>query len=162
MPRRTHASQNPPAEQVGTDSIDVVAGEPPVPLTVWRTPSGVGQASISPRLADRLNAAYSRPGEAVVDLTEDHALATAATAGGRRHHQGWFTDASALVIGPPTPRTAPVPDGSGGPDSRARRRRGTEPEPAGIAVSVGAWLAAPHPPPARHAPTAGSTAPPRS
>src|SRR2546430_4713689 len=133
MPRRTHASQNPPAEQAGTDSIDVVAGEPPVPLTVWRTPSaGVGQASISPRLADRLIAAYSRPGEAVVDLTEDHALAGAATAGGRRHHPGWFTDASALVIGPPTPRTSPVPDSSGGPDSRVRRRRGTEARPAGV------------------------------
>src|SRR5438067_5292918 len=124
MPRRTHVSQNAPAGQAGTDPIDVVAGEPPVPLTVWRTPAGVGQASISPRLAERLIAAYSQPVEAVVDLTEDHALAGAATTGGRRHHPGWFTDGSALVIGPPTPRTAPVPDGCDGPDSRARRRRG--------------------------------------
>src|SRR2546423_1189330 len=50
MPRRTHASQNPPAEQVGTDSIDVVAGEPPVPLTVWRTPSGTAPTAGPPPL----------------------------------------------------------------------------------------------------------------
>jgi hypothetical protein len=81
MPRRAHASQNPPAERAGIVPIDVVAGEPAVPLTVWRTPTGVGQASISPRLAERLITAYSRPGEAVVDLTEDHALAGAATVG---------------------------------------------------------------------------------
>src|SRR5438034_7137550 len=156
MPRRAHASQTPPAQRAGTDPIDLVAGDPPVPLTVWRTPSGVGQASISPRLADRLIAAYSQPGEAVVDLTEDHALAAAATAGGRRHHPGWFTDASALVIGPPSPRTATVPDGCGGPDVRVRRRRGTEPEPAGIAEWFGDDLTDPHLPPAGATATAGT------
>src|SRR5205823_4644344 len=126
----------------------------PVPLTVWRTPAGVGQASISPRLADRLVIAYSQPGEAVVDLTEDHALAGAATTGGRRHHPGWFTDASALVIGPPTPRTAPVPDN---PDTRVRRRRrGQESEPAAIAAWFGDDLTDPHLPPSGAAPTPGT------
>jgi hypothetical protein len=133
----------------------VVAGELPVPLTVWRTPSGAAQASISPRLADRLIAAYSQPGEAVVDLTEDHALATAATMGGRRHHPGWFTDASALVIGPPTPRPAPVPDGPTVGLGR-RRRRGVELEPAAIAAWFGDDLTDPHLPPPGTAPTVGT------
>ncbi len=155
MPRRTHASQNPPAQGAGTDPIDVVAGEPPVPLTVWRTPAGVGQASISPRLADRLIAAYSQPGEAVVDLTDDHALAGAATAGGRRHHPGWFTDTSALVIGPPTPRPSPVPDAATARPGR-RRRRGEEVEPAAIAAWFGDDLTDPHLPPSGTTPTAGT------
>ena len=130
MPRRPHASQNPPARHAGNEPTDLVAGDPPVPITVWRTPAGVGQASISPRLADRLVAAYSQPGEVVIDLTEDHALAGAAAQGGRRHHPGWFTDASALVIGPPTPpdpgtaasRTPRARTGGGAGRSRSRRR----------------------------------------
>lgn len=84
MPRRTHASQNPPAPGAGTDPIEVIAGDPPVPLTVCRTPARVGQASsVSPRLADRLVTAYRQPGEAVVDLTEDHARTGTATVGTR-------------------------------------------------------------------------------
>ncbi|WFE51210.1 hypothetical protein [Micromonospora sp. WMMD1155] len=84
---------------------DLVAGDPPVPLTVWRTARTPGDAgrSIGTRLADRLIAAYSRPGEAVVDLTTDHALTSACAAGARRHHPAWFTDASSLIIGPATP-----------------------------------------------------------
>ncbi|MGC4856645.1 hypothetical protein ACLQ24_25555 [Micromonospora sp. DT4] len=84
---------------------DLVAGDPPVPLTVWRTARTPGDAgrSIGTRLADRLIAAYSRPGEAVVDLTTDHALTSACVAGARRHHPAWFTDASSLIIGPATP-----------------------------------------------------------
>lgn len=83
---------------------DLVAGDPPVPLTVWRTARTPGDAgrSIGTRLADRLIAAYSRPGEAVVDLTTDHALTSACAAGARRHHPAWFTDASSLIIGPAT------------------------------------------------------------
>ncbi|MFC3504122.1 hypothetical protein ACFOOK_24565 [Micromonospora krabiensis] len=84
---------------------DLVAGDPPVPLTVWRTARTPGDArrSIGTRLADRLIAAYSRPGEAVIDLTTDHALTSACAAGARRHHPAWFTDASSLIIGPATP-----------------------------------------------------------
>ncbi|MEV6931400.1 hypothetical protein AB0M46_43850 [Dactylosporangium sp. NPDC051485] len=84
--------------------VDVVAGDPPVPITVWRTArtSGDHGASIPARLARRLVAAYSRPGEAVVDLTADHALTTASTTGGRRHHRAWFTDVASLIIGPAT------------------------------------------------------------
>ncbi|RAO38657.1 hypothetical protein PSN13_00776 [Micromonospora saelicesensis] len=89
---------------VDPTSTDLVAGDPPVPLTVWRTARTPGDAgrSIGTRLAGRLISAYSRPGEAVVDLTTDHALIQACAAGARRHHPAWFTDASSLIIGPAT------------------------------------------------------------
>ncbi|MEU8299699.1 hypothetical protein AB0C04_20800 [Micromonospora sp. NPDC048909] len=96
--------------------IDLVAGDPPVPVTVWRTariPTDAGR-SVGGRLAYRLVAAYSRPGEVVVDLTGDHALAAVCAAGGRRHHPGWFTDASSLIIAASTP--SPRPDPTALPD----------------------------------------------
>src|SRR5205814_1185997 len=112
MPRRAHTPPDtpPPAQPAGAAAIDLVAGDPPVPITVWRTPCGDGQASVPLRLAQRLVSAYSRPGEVVIDVTDDHALCDAAGHGGRRHHPGWFTDASTLVIGPPTPTPAPTRD----------------------------------------------------
>jgi hypothetical protein len=105
-PPTTAPGTTPPA-QPGTrpdaeHSTDLVAGNPPVPITVWRTPTGNDQASIPTRLAQRLVAAYSRPGEAVVDLTDDHALTDATLRAGRRHYPGWFTDAAALIIGAST------------------------------------------------------------
>ncbi|MEU5529437.1 hypothetical protein ABZ744_21130 [Micromonospora chersina] len=90
---------------------DVVAGDPPVPVTVWRTArtgADTGR-SIGARLAYRLVAAYSRLGDPVVDLTFDHALAAVCHAGRRRHHPGWFTDVSSLIIGPATAPTPPGP-----------------------------------------------------
>ncbi|MFI7650334.1 hypothetical protein ACIBTZ_30265 [Micromonospora sp. NPDC049460] len=114
----------PPA--VDPTLIDLVAGDPPVPVTVWRTARGPADAgrSIGARLAYRLVAAYTRPGEVVVDLTADHALTAVSTAGGRRHHPGWFTDASSLIIGPATPPARPDPaalseDGDDVPDMSA-------------------------------------------
>ncbi|MGC4857008.1 hypothetical protein ACLQ24_27450 [Micromonospora sp. DT4] len=94
-----------PLAGVDPTPTDLVAGDPPVPLTVWRTARTPGDAgrSIGTRLADRLIAAYSRPGEAVVDLTPDHALTSACAAGARLHHPAWFTDASSLIISPATP-----------------------------------------------------------
>lgn len=93
---------------------DLVAGDPPVPLTVWRTARTGADAArgIGTRLAARLVAAYSRPGEAVVDLTDGHTLAAACAAGARRHHPGWFTEAASLIIGPATP---PAPAGASAP-----------------------------------------------
>ncbi|SCL17863.1 hypothetical protein [Micromonospora inyonensis] len=84
--------------------IDLIAGNPPVPITVWRTARTGAEihASLPARLAYRLVAAYSRPGEAVVDLTTDHALTAICARGGRRHHRAWFTDRSSLIIGPNT------------------------------------------------------------
>ncbi|MEH0986436.1 hypothetical protein [Micromonospora sp. CPCC 205556] len=97
--------------EVDPTLIDLVAGDPPVPITVWRTASGPADTgrTISARLAYRLAAAYSRPGEAVVDLTGDHALTSVCATGARRHHPGWFTDASSLIIGAATPPTRPDP-----------------------------------------------------
>jgi hypothetical protein len=84
---------------------DLIAGDPPVPITVWRTARTEADAgrSIGARLAARLIAAYSRPGEIVVDLTDGHALTQACAIGGRLHHPAWFTDASSLIIGPASP-----------------------------------------------------------
>jgi hypothetical protein len=101
---KAHTPPNPPPPAPpGEPSIDLVAGDPPVPITVWRTPPGDDQASIPTRLAQRLIAAYSRPGEAVIDLTDDHALSGAALAAGRRHHPGRFTAASRLIVGGASP-----------------------------------------------------------
>ncbi|MGC5288915.1 hypothetical protein [Micromonospora sp. DT231] len=103
--------------------IDLIAGDPPVPITVWRTArTDADPHTILPtRLAYRLVAAYSRPGEAVADLTTDHVLAPICAQGGRQHHRAWFTDSSSLIIGPATagppapttttnPLTAPEPE----------------------------------------------------
>ena len=85
--------------------IDLVTGDPPVPITVWRTARTDAEThtSLPTRLAYRLVAAYSRPGEAVVDLSTAHALTAICARGGRRHHRAWFTDSSRLIIGPATP-----------------------------------------------------------
>ncbi|MEU2661452.1 hypothetical protein [Micromonospora sp. NPDC007220] len=94
-----------PYAEVDPTPTDLVAGDPPVPLTVWRTartPEDAGH-SVGARLAARLISAYSRPGEAVVDLTTGHALARSCAAGDRRHHPAWFTGASSLIVGPATP-----------------------------------------------------------
>jgi hypothetical protein len=94
-----------PAAEVDPNLIDLVPGDPPVPITVWRTARTDTDAgrSIPTRLAARLVTAYSRPGEAVVDLTDDHSLTAACAIGRRRHHPAWFTEASSLIIGPATP-----------------------------------------------------------
>jgi hypothetical protein len=98
---------DPGPTRVEATFIDQVPGEPPVPITVWRTARTDADAgrAIPTRLAARLVAAYSRPGDAVVDLTDDRGLAAACRTGRRRHHPAWFTDASSLVIGPATPPT---------------------------------------------------------
>jgi hypothetical protein len=131
----------PPAQSGGEPSIDWVAGDPPVPITVWRTPAGDDQATIPARLAQRVIAAYSRPGEAVIDLTPDHALTDATLGGGRRHYPGWFTDASALIIATTTPsadtgQAEPEPGVHAGTQT-GRGRRGTEVEPAELAAWFG-------------------------
>jgi len=158
--RRAHTpsdSSGSPAEPGGephTDpQADLVAGDPPVPISVWRTPTGDDQASIPVRLAQRLVATYSRPGEVVVDVTDDHALTVAAVDGGRRHHKGWFTDASALIIGPPTPPADAGTDDGPAVRPRAgspRRRRRVEADPLELAAWFGDDLTDPDLPPQRH------------
>jgi hypothetical protein len=110
----THSTPKPPATG-GTQShpgdSDLIAGNPPVPITVWRTAHTDGEpaGTIGRRLADRIVSAYSRAGEAVVDLTTGHALTAACATGSRRHHRSWFTDASSLIVGPAS--QPPVPSG---------------------------------------------------
>ncbi|WP_374273657.1 hypothetical protein [Actinoplanes sp. M2I2] len=83
---------------------DLVPGSPPVPITVWRSARTESDTAgqIGARLAARLVAAYSRPGEAVVDLTDGHALTYVCTTGGRQHHPAWFSGPASLIIGPAT------------------------------------------------------------
>ncbi|MFY1700181.1 hypothetical protein ACN28G_00205 [Micromonospora sp. WMMA1923] len=112
-----HSSSR-PAPRGGTSpvpSMDLVPGDPPVPITVWRTARSGGDqhAAVSGRLAYRLVAAYSRPGDTVVDLTDGHVLDSACLRGGRGHHPAWFTTASALVIGRRTPERPAGHDGGG-------------------------------------------------
>ncbi|GIM90140.1 hypothetical protein [Paractinoplanes toevensis] len=85
-------------------SIDLVAGDPPVPITVWRTARSEQDTSrsIPTRLAYRIVAAYSHPGEAVIDLTDGHAMAGVTASGGRVHHKAWFSDIATLTVGPPS------------------------------------------------------------
>ncbi len=111
------ADPDPDPDPVGIDPtlIDQVPGEPPVPITVWRTAGTDADAgrAIPTRLAARLVAAYSHPGDAVIDLTNDHSLAAACHTGRRRHHPAWFTDASSLIIGPAAlPAEAPTATGN--------------------------------------------------
>jgi hypothetical protein len=68
------------------DDIDVVPGTPPVPITVWRTPTGGGPHG--DRLAARLLAAYTRRGELVHDTTGQAVVRQAAMAAARRYHTG--------------------------------------------------------------------------
>ena len=121
--------------------IDLVAGDPPVPITVWRTAhTGTDhRRGVGARLAYRLVAAYSRPGDTVVDLTTGHAFTTACGTGRRRHHPGWFTDAASLIIGPATPPAEPT-----------RRAAGAsaDGEPPDLAAWFGDDLTDPDPHPA--------------
>jgi hypothetical protein len=129
MSEHTPQQHHDPVHPVGQPEadptqIDLIAGTPPVPITVWRTAHTDGDAAriVSARLAYRLVAAYSRPGDAVVDLTAGHTLTAACTAGRRRHHPAWFTDTASLIIGPaaPTDDTAEAASSDGDlPDLRA-------------------------------------------
>jgi hypothetical protein len=72
------------AELAERPDVDLVPGDPPVPITVWRTPAGDG-TTLSPRLAARLLAAYTRAGDVVFDATTDPVLAQAADTAARRY-----------------------------------------------------------------------------
>jgi hypothetical protein len=67
--------------------IDVVPGDPPVPITVWRVadPDDVHRHDpdgLTGRTAQLLVALYTRPGDTIVSLGDDPAIAGAAGAGG--------------------------------------------------------------------------------
>jgi hypothetical protein len=100
-PRRPHQDPAHPTTGDATET-DLILGDPPVPITVWRTARTTDDTGhpVGVRLAARLIAGYSRQSESVVDLTTDHALTAACIAGGRQHYPAWFTGAASLIIGP--------------------------------------------------------------
>jgi hypothetical protein len=71
-------------ELADSPDVDLVPGDPPVPITVWRTPAGDG-TGLSPRLAARLLAAYTRAGDVVFDATTDQVFARAVDTAARRY-----------------------------------------------------------------------------
>jgi hypothetical protein len=93
--------------------IDLVAGDRPVPTALWRTPAGDHPAPISRRLAYRLIAAYTEPGDTVVDLTDISTVADATVTGARIHVRAAFADGRLVVTG----------TGANPVDPPARRRR---------------------------------------
>ena len=106
---------------VGTSpvpSIDLLAGNPRVPITVWRTARSDQDASrrIPARLASRMIAAHSYPGEAVIDLTEGHALTEVAVAGGRLYHKAGLSDEA-------TPTAVIAAETGTGPSRSSERSR---------------------------------------
>jgi hypothetical protein len=79
------------SELIAAGDIDVVPGDPPVPIAVWRVagvdaPYGHGNAdALTPRMAALLVGSYTRPGDTIVSVGGDPALAGAAGAGGRTY-----------------------------------------------------------------------------
>ena len=92
------STPTPPTAGNGDDGIDVVPGDPPVPLTVWRTPAGPDPTPIPTRLAYRLLAAYTDPGDTIIDLTHSPAIADVAATGNRSLVHARFTPTNALVV----------------------------------------------------------------
>jgi len=79
------------SELIAAGDIDVVPGDPPVPISVWRV-AGVDAAAghssadaLTPRMAALLVGSYTSPGDTVVSIGGDPALAGAAGAGGRTY-----------------------------------------------------------------------------
>jgi hypothetical protein len=102
-PHRSEPTPQPPDGPTGRDAddplglshliasgvIDVVPGDPPVPITVWRVadgPYGHHHAEgLTGRTAQLLVALYTRAGDIIVSLGDDPAIAGAAGAGGCRY-----------------------------------------------------------------------------
>jgi hypothetical protein len=85
------------ADAADAADVDAVPSDPPVPITVWRTPVAGDGGLLGHPLAARLLAAYTRRGDTVLDATTppdsadavgpggDPVLAGAAAAAGRAH-----------------------------------------------------------------------------
>src|SRR5689334_21659238 len=79
----TEAVHLPAAQAVGA----IVAGEPPVPITVWHVPAARPDETMSITLAERLVANFTHGRRLVLDLTDGEQLARAATAAQRRYRR---------------------------------------------------------------------------
>lgn len=77
------------SELIAAGDLNVVSGDPPVPIAVWRVADAiVGHPAadrLTPRMAALLVGSYTRPGDTVVSVGDDPALAGAAGAGGRTY-----------------------------------------------------------------------------
>jgi hypothetical protein len=79
------------AELANANVPDVVDGVPPVPINVWRltdvsrSRARQPDSGLTPHLAVLLLGVFTRPGDLVVDVAADPALAGVARAGARRH-----------------------------------------------------------------------------
>jgi hypothetical protein len=127
------------ADLIAAGVLDVVPGDPPVPVSVWRaTPAQDAPVSpaalyrgLTPSLAARLLAIYTDPGQTVIDITGDPAIAGAAGAGARRYLSFDLADVDLaardlrgdvgliLLRWPPLTPPATVPGRGAGPDPRA-------------------------------------------
>jgi hypothetical protein len=75
-----HPGQPNPADPAS--GVDVVPGDPPVPVNIWRLPAGE-DGPVGARLAARLLAEYTRPKDFVYDNVPSPVLRKAAQAAGR-------------------------------------------------------------------------------
>jgi hypothetical protein len=79
------------SELVAAGDLDIGPGAPPVPVAVWRVADVDNRyghttaAGLTPRLAALLVGFYTGPGDTVVSVGHDPALAGATGAGGRRY-----------------------------------------------------------------------------
>jgi hypothetical protein len=64
---------------------DIVAGEPPVPITVWHVPAARAGETMSITLAERLVMNFTLGRRLVIDLTDGEQLSRAANAARRRY-----------------------------------------------------------------------------
>ena len=97
-PIPTHPFDHEPDPDFLDPDIDLVPGDPPVPITVWRTPAADPTGGMSPRLAARLLSAYSLRGDAVHDATADPVFAQAISVAGRHLAAAHRGEPAALVL----------------------------------------------------------------
>jgi hypothetical protein len=78
---RSHSAH--PAQPDPDPGVDVVPGDPPVPVNIWRLPAGEADAPVGARLAARLLAEYTRAKDLVYDHLPSPVLRKATQAAGR-------------------------------------------------------------------------------
>ena len=83
---------------------DVVAGDPPVPITVWPVPAPRRGETMSNGLGVRLVHNLTHPGDLIIDLTDGPQLARAIINARRRSHLqsvktvGWGREPATLIV----------------------------------------------------------------
>ncbi|GGJ90062.1 hypothetical protein GCM10010123_19880 [Pilimelia anulata] len=82
------------------DTVDQVAGEPPVPISLWRTARTADDAPdlIGVRLAAAIITSYANVGDTVADHTTSPTIASACAGSGRRHTTDPDPGEAALVV----------------------------------------------------------------